>query len=394
MAIIDFLRRLNAFAPENPINIPPPVTPRIPTPIPQTDSPVLQSYISHIKNFPTYEPPGKLRRIAGLLTGIGEGLKSGPLQGYEATRSVIDEPYTRSIEEWQKRAAELKNAATVEGQSYTNLAKLMQGERKLDLEEQKITDARTRAQQNLEIARQRAATLGMEIVPGQDGLYAINKLTGQTQKLDVDIYTKPEEFADKFKQAIAVADMYTSAYRDRTAAMERLGNLRASLDAPNANVALERYIDELATRDLAAANPDLVGTVIGYVDGRLQLVPQSSPAWYNIFGQDASQAYAAAKQKLDELRAQYKMRYGNLAGLPGIQQPQLNIPQQQPNIPQQQPKPQPKQPQQSLGGYDFTKKPSLAAVRKKYPDEQIERIDFHPLEGWIALGKNGWFRIE
>ncbi len=441
MAIIDFIRRLGTEFPVNipapTVNIPPPVIPKIPTPV-SMESPVLQSYIKHIQNFPAYEPPGKLRRIAGLLTGIGEAIKSGPSQGYAATRSVIDEPYNRNIEEWTKRAAELKNAATVEGQSYINLAKLMQGERKLDLEEQKIADARDRARQNLEVAKTRAQAIGVDIIPAEDGLYAINKITGDTRKLPVDIYTKPEEFRDKLNQALSVAGMYTGAYRDRTAALERMAQLRTGIDALEANVSLERYLDELATRDLAASNPDLVGTVIGFVNGRLQLVPQEAPAWYNVFGENAAEAYKTARDKLEEIKSQYKLRYGNLAGIGAPQQIPQQIPQsipKQQQIPQQIPKPIPKQqqipkqqiprtsasgkllvqestpkqqyilkqkqvPQQpitkkpKLGGYDFTKPPSLNAVRKMYPKENVERIDFHPLEGWIALGKNGWFRIE
>jgi hypothetical protein len=79
-------------------------------------SPALEQYKRHIASMPSREQyqPGKMGRVGAALVGAAEGLNRGAGAGYMASRSMVEEPYMRAMDEYKNRGASLGALADIE----------------------------------------------------------------------------------------------------------------------------------------------------------------------------------------------------------------------------------------------------------------------------------------
>lgn len=87
----------------------------------QPDGPVTKQYRDFLAaEAPTKEQfkPGKIDRIAAILSGVGEGISSkSPARGYSVMQSILDEPYKEAVSKYQDKNDRLSKGAKLEGDS-------------------------------------------------------------------------------------------------------------------------------------------------------------------------------------------------------------------------------------------------------------------------------------
>jgi hypothetical protein len=374
-----FLRRLNVFAPENKINIPPPTTPKIPEPTFSDE--YLRQYGNFIQNYPQMEPPGKLQRLAAALSGGGASLVEGPTAGASLVQNLLYAPHERRVKDWMNQAQQYQKAAEIEGTSAKNLASFLQQQRKLDIDEAyktgslDIRQQRTDNQQrqielNYQIAREKLAQSDWIPFkePDKDGnLVLINRKTGDHQIVPVNMMTPSEKFDRELQEKLAVARTYTQGALERKLLDVDINNARLNLQAQIAQLrsqgltgnALQRNIEAAALQQLAIENPDSVGKLIFYHGDDMFLAAR--PGYMD--------EYEKLARRLNEIKSELSPK------------PQKIVP----------PQIQPRRNQTTTTPIKNIFE-TFREVKKYIPQARSIRMD--PVHGWIAQIPDGrWIKI-
>lgn len=279
----------------------------------EVQTPAFDRYLGFLETIPKREQysPSKWRQLAAALAGGSEGWFRGPSAGIETAQSLSDLPYTRALRDWGIKGQGMKEAADIEARkntaentawrnfmnAYLGIGRedrlTKQGDRSLAIREQN-------AETNRDLARARIESLGkgnfkmFSDTKGNDYLY--DSTTGQTRKLDIDVFGDPEKFKANLERQLEVAGVYAGESAENRASRERIAREaeagRMARDNPPAfSEAAQKGEESRILRDMSVENPEYLnkGWIKQRTTGEFYIAPQEEPGLFErVFGGNES----------------------------------------------------------------------------------------------------------
>lgn len=172
----------------------------------QQNGPAMQAYRKYVdaglpnRDDPSVRP-GKLSKLAAILSGAATSWNSGPAAGMEVSRNILDDKYNERMKNYDKEGGRLREAAGLEENQNKNTTAAvkavgdMQDKAADNKRQQAIADA------NIALAAARAKSAGQIVVHAKDGhVYVFD---ADKNKTDLGVLSETPE--EKTKQAIEQA---------------------------------------------------------------------------------------------------------------------------------------------------------------------------------------------